>query len=133
MTTPTSYQKDLIESLKDHTEAAAYLNAAIEEGDRAVFLLTLRNVVEANGGMAKVAGKQISAGRTCTACSPEGVTRNKSLLGLLRAMGFKLSIEAEAGPSSRRVMPAAFSTNVYSWSRTAGFVSACHQACSARA
>jgi DNA-binding phage protein len=35
----TSYQKDLIKSLKDPCEAAAYLNAAIEEGDRAVFLL----------------------------------------------------------------------------------------------
>jgi hypothetical protein len=32
----TSYQKDLIESLKDPNEASAYLNAAIEEGDRSV-------------------------------------------------------------------------------------------------
>src|SRR5574340_969929 len=47
-----SYQKDLIESLRDPCEAAAYLNAAIEEGDRAVFLLALRNVAEAHGGMA---------------------------------------------------------------------------------
>ena len=36
MAKTTSYQKDLIESLKDPCEAAAYLNAAIEEGDRAV-------------------------------------------------------------------------------------------------
>ena len=42
MAESTSYQKDLIEALKDHNEAAAYLNAAIEEGDRAVFLLALR-------------------------------------------------------------------------------------------
>src|SRR4030067_1235020 len=37
-----TYQEDLIEALKDPREAAAYLNAAIEEGDRALFLLALR-------------------------------------------------------------------------------------------
>ncbi len=40
----TSYQEDLIEALKDSSEAAAYLIAAIEEGDRELFLLALRNV-----------------------------------------------------------------------------------------
>ena len=48
----TEYQKDLIEALKDPAEAAAYLNAAFEEGDRETFPLALRNVAEANGGMA---------------------------------------------------------------------------------
>lgn len=47
----TTYQEDLIEALKDPQEAAAYLNAAIEEGDRTLFLLALRNVAEAHGGM----------------------------------------------------------------------------------
>jgi len=53
----TSYQEDLIESLKDPREAAAYLNAAMEEDDRAVFPLALRNVAEAHGGMTSVAEK----------------------------------------------------------------------------
>jgi probable addiction module antidote protein len=57
MAESTSYQKDLIEALKDHNEAAAYFNAAIEEGDRAVFLLALKNVVEAKGGMTAIAEK----------------------------------------------------------------------------
>ncbi len=35
-------------------EAAAYLNAAIEEGDREFFLLALRNVAEADGGWAQL-------------------------------------------------------------------------------
>ena len=47
MAKSTEYQKDLIEALKDPCEAAAYLNAAIEEGEREVFLLALRNVAEA--------------------------------------------------------------------------------------
>jgi probable addiction module antidote protein len=96
MAESTSYQKDLIEALKDHNEAAAYLNAAIEEGDRAVFLLALRNVVEANGGMAAIAEKaNLSRESLYRMLSRRGNPEIKSLLSLLRAMGFKLSIEAE--------------------------------------
>jgi DNA-binding phage protein len=50
MTQRTEYQQDLIEALKNPEEAAAYLNAALEEGDRETFLLALRNVTEANDG-----------------------------------------------------------------------------------
>lgn len=56
MAKSTEYQKYLIEALKDPCETAAYLNAAIEEGDREVFL-ALRNVDEADGGMGIVAAK----------------------------------------------------------------------------
>src|SRR3989304_1629130 len=34
----TSYQEDLIEALKDPRDAAAYFNAAIEDGDKEVLL-----------------------------------------------------------------------------------------------
>ena len=96
MAKPTSYQKDLIESLKDRDEAAAYLNAAIEEGDRGVFLLALRNVVEANGGMAAIAEKaDLSRESLYRMLSRRGNPEIKSLLSLLRVMGLKLSIEAE--------------------------------------
>ncbi len=43
----TSYQEDLIGALKDPREASAYLNAAMEEGDRELLLLAMRNVAEA--------------------------------------------------------------------------------------
>ncbi len=48
------YQEDLIESLKDPKEASAYLNAALLDGDKKAFLLALKNVLEAQGGMTKV-------------------------------------------------------------------------------
>ncbi len=96
MTRTTAYQKDLIEALKNHNEAAAYLNAAIEEGDRAVFLLALRNVVEANGGMAAIAERaNLSRESLYRMLSRRGNPEIKSLLNLLHAMGFKLSIEAQ--------------------------------------
>ena len=57
------YQDFLIEQLKDHDEAVAYLNAALEEslkGDEEslqVFLIALRNVAEAQGGVGNLAKK----------------------------------------------------------------------------
>ncbi|MCE7983195.1 MAG: transcriptional regulator [Caldilinea sp. CFX5] len=42
-----SYQEQLIIALKDPDEAAAYLNAALEEGSVELFLLALQNVAEA--------------------------------------------------------------------------------------
>ncbi|WP_299408307.1 hypothetical protein [Acaryochloris sp. IP29b_bin.148] len=50
-----SYKEDLLTALQDPDEAKAYLNSALEDGDEAVFLLALRNVVEAEMGMAKLA------------------------------------------------------------------------------
>lgn len=92
----TSYQKDLIESLKDPCEAAAYLNAAIEEGDRAVFLLALRNVAEAHGGMAAIARKaNLSRESLYRMLSGKGNPEIKSLYTLLHAIGLRLAVEAE--------------------------------------
>ncbi len=57
------YQDFLIEELKDHDEAVAYLNATLEEslkGDEEsqhLFLLALRNVAEAQGGAGNLAKK----------------------------------------------------------------------------
>lgn len=41
-----SYDETLKESLSDPDEAAAYLNAALEEGDPAGFLLALKKDIE---------------------------------------------------------------------------------------
>nr|NGX38649.1 hypothetical protein [Chlamydiota bacterium] len=63
-----NYQKWLIENLKDHDEAVAYLNAALEEslkGDEEsqhLFLIALRNVAEAHGGIGNLA-KRTGMGR----------------------------------------------------------------------
>ena len=57
------YQEFLLEHLADHDEAVAYLNAALEEslkGDeesQQLFLIALRNVAEAQGGVGALAKK----------------------------------------------------------------------------
>jgi probable addiction module antidote protein len=90
----TDYQKDLIEALKNPVEAAAYLNAAIEEGDREAFLLALRNIAEANGGIKAVAEKShLNRESLYRTLSRRGNPEIKTLFNLLPQMGLKLSVE----------------------------------------
>jgi len=44
----------LIEILKDPSEAVEYLNTVLEEQDPQMFLVALRNVAEAHGGLRKI-------------------------------------------------------------------------------
>lgn len=52
-----SYHDSLIKSLKNPVEAAAYLDAVAEDGDVKFLLKAIRNIVEANGGIGKLAKK----------------------------------------------------------------------------
>jgi probable addiction module antidote protein len=95
----TTYQEDLIEALKDSREAAAYLNSAMEEGDRELFLLALRNVAEAHGGMAAVSAKaKLNRESLYRMLSKKGNPEIKSILSLLNSVGLRLTVE----PKSRR-------------------------------
>lgn len=49
------YKDFLLERLKDPKEAAAYLNASLEDNVPGVFLIALRDIAQANRGMAQVA------------------------------------------------------------------------------
>ncbi len=92
----TSYQEDLLSSLKDPLEAAAYLNAAMEDGDRSIFLLAMRNVAAAHGGMAAIAEKaHLSRESLYRMLSKKGNPEIKSIFVLLHSMGLKLAVEPE--------------------------------------
>ena len=96
-----SYQKTLIESLKDTSEAAAYLNAVLEEGDSALFLLALRNVAEARGGMASLSAKaKMNRESLYRTLSKHGNPELSSLEALLEALGLRLSIEVSLKKAS---------------------------------
>lgn len=88
------YEDWLIESLKDPKEAAAYLEAAIEDGDQAVLMLALRQVAQAQGGVAKIARK---AKRTREATyrmqSKTGSPELRSLTAVLAATGLRLAVK----------------------------------------
>ena len=93
------YQDFLIEQLKDHDEAVAYLNAALEEslkGDeesQQVFLIALRNVAEAQGGISALA-KKANVGRESLykTLSGNGNPKWHTLVSLCIAIGLKLKL-----------------------------------------
>ena len=91
-----SYQADLYVALQDPEEAKAYLNAALEDGDESVFLLALRDVVEAGMGMANLAEK---AGRNRESLyktlSDRGNPHLKSIRSILNSLGYRLAIEID--------------------------------------
>ena len=93
MTKSKSYQIDLIEALRDPHEAEEYLNASLEEEDPELFLLALRNVAEAQGGMAQLADKaDLNRESLYRMLSERGNPEFKSLEALLHALGFRLAV-----------------------------------------
>lgn len=97
-----SYHKYLIKSLRDPEEAAGYLNAALEEGDMFYFLIALRHVVEAQGGMTKLARKtkrhRVSLYKML---SKKGNPEIKTIDDVLHAFGMRMSVELLVPPSKR--------------------------------
>jgi probable addiction module antidote protein len=69
------YDDLLMEMLKDEERALAYLNAALDEQDPRVFLIALRNVTQAQGGIAKVAAHSGLNRESLYRASPKGATR----------------------------------------------------------
>lgn len=99
----TGYQEDLIESLKDPREAAEYLNAAIEDGNKEVFLLAMRNVALARGGVSAVAKKaRMNRESLYRMLSKKGNPELKSVFNLLHAAGLKISIEPKKARRSKK-------------------------------
>ena len=89
----TAYQTDLIESLRDAQEAEEYLNAALEENDPELFLGALRNVAEAQRGVASLAEKiKLNRESLYRILSERGNPEFRSLEALLHALGFRLAV-----------------------------------------
>lgn len=87
------YHDYLIETLKEPSEAAGYLNAALDDGDINGFLEALRNVVEAHGGMTKLSEKT-SKGRNSLykTISSTGNPYLRNTNEILQTLGFHLSV-----------------------------------------
>ena len=91
------YKEGLLERLKDPQEAAAYLDAALEEGDTEVFLLALRDVAEARlGGIAGLAQQSgLNRETLYRTLSEQGNPELTSLEKLLHAVGLRLAIDVD--------------------------------------
>lgn len=89
------YHEELIESLKDHDHATAYLNAALEEslkGDvesKKLFLKALKNVAEAQGNISALAKRaHLRRESIYRMLSEDGNPHLESFTALVHAMGF---------------------------------------------
>jgi probable addiction module antidote protein len=87
------YDEHLLDSLKNPSEAAAYLNAALEEKDPAVFLVAYYNVARAHGiqKIAELAGvHRVSLNKML---SKRGNPEWKSIVRVLAASRLRLRVE----------------------------------------
>lgn len=81
---------DAADHLKTEQDMAAYLEAALETGDAALFTAALGDVARAKG-MTKIA-RQAGLGRESLykALSPEGNPEFATVLKIVRSLGLKL-------------------------------------------
>lgn len=92
-----SYEVNLMQSLLDPEEAAAYIDAVMELEDRATLLLALRQVAKAHG-MAEVARNAALGEKTLfKSLSDNGNPTLETMNKILHSVGLRLSVVA-SGP-----------------------------------
>lgn len=90
------YQEDLIERLKDPAEALSYLRAALADEDERIFLLAVRDVLQAKGeNIPHLAEKtDLNKQNLYRMLSRAGNPRFNSLKAVLHAVGFEISLNS---------------------------------------
>ena len=89
------YQERLLEDLQDPIEAQAYLNAALLDEDPRIFLLALKNVIEAQDkGMSDLAKKtKLNRENLYRMLSKKGNPKISSIIPVLNSLGLQLAVQ----------------------------------------
>ena len=84
---------DMTESLRDETAIAAYIEAALEDGDPGLVAAAIGDIARARG-MAQIA-KETGRSRESLyrALSDRGNPELATLMGVLKALGLQLSVK----------------------------------------
>ena len=93
-----SHNEAVVAELRENPEfAAEYLRAALEDNDEpSLLLVALRRVAEARGGIAKVAkAAGVERESLYRALSVRGNPRLSTLLAVAKAVGLRLTVEAQ--------------------------------------
>jgi len=94
MTKPSvNYELGLAEDLTDPSEAAVYLNAALEDGEQEVFLMALRDVASARGLTHLARESSLNRENMYRILSENGNPQLSSLKNLLDSLGLRLAVE----------------------------------------
>jgi probable addiction module antidote protein len=88
-----NYREDLLERLKDADYAAEYLAQVLAEIDKEAFLIALKDVVEATGGMSAMA-KRVGLKRPSLykVLSKRGNPTLETLQAILEALGLRVTV-----------------------------------------
>jgi probable addiction module antidote protein len=98
------YRDSLLEDLQEPLEAIAYLNAALADSDE-MFLIALRDVAEAKQ-MARVAeAAGVARESIYRMLTQKGNPTYSSLVGILAALGLRLSITQAGSQASSSTSP----------------------------
>jgi probable addiction module antidote protein len=98
-----SYRKGLLESLRNPDDAAQYLKACLEDEDARVFLLALRDVADAHGGIrAPSRDTHVNRENLYRMLSKSGNPSLHSFAAVLNGCGLRLAIQPAAPRRSRR-------------------------------
>lgn len=100
-----NYEDSLTEDLRDPAEAAAYLNAALDNIDEAdgmaLFLLSLNDVLRAQGASAVARSAELGRESLYKSLSPTGNPKLRSFLAVLRGMGLHIQVAPSPSKPSR--------------------------------
>jgi probable addiction module antidote protein len=89
------YREHLLKSLEDPKEAAAYLDACLEDEDPHVFLLALKDVAEARGGIGQLSKKSsLNRQSLYRSLSRAGNPKLVNVCTILASLGLELHITA---------------------------------------
>jgi DNA-binding phage protein len=89
-----SYKADLLEALRDPSEAAEYLDAALEDGDEDVFRLALKDVLEAQKYLSQLPEKaKFNQDNVSSVFYQPPSSELCHFDSFLHALGFRLAIQ----------------------------------------
>lgn len=94
-----SYKEELIDRLKDPEEASAYLEACLEEAlstnEIGIFLLAVRDVVEAQGGITEISSKmEVGRESLYKSLTENAKPRFSTIINTLKACGMHMRFDA---------------------------------------
>jgi probable addiction module antidote protein len=96
-----SYKEGLLRRLKDNSEAANYLQTALEDSS-AAFLVALKNVLEARSVAAVARESNVSREHLYQMLTKTGNPRLSSLEKILHTLGLRLAIGTETEPAVQK-------------------------------
>jgi probable addiction module antidote protein len=97
------HKEFLLEQLKDLNFALGYLNECLKDEDEGVFLLGLRHVAEAQGGIKKLALKSnLNREHLFRILSQQGNPRLETLRELAQAFGWRLALVPDPTQKARK-------------------------------